>query len=118
MEMPDLLRVWSAVPRDKLHALDSKLAKACSVLPLHMFGLPDLCQALRSAPKVDEMPLQSAFLQQKLMTHCRPSMYVNSLTVKKSGDPGFVSRGGAGLKLAGAAGLCKVGSQAAGGLRE
>ncbi|CAE7858196.1 unnamed protein product, partial [Symbiodinium microadriaticum] len=43
MEMPDLLRVWSAVPREKLHALDSKLAKA-----------------LRSAPKVDEMPLQSA----------------------------------------------------------
>ncbi|CAE7626691.1 unnamed protein product [Symbiodinium sp. CCMP2456] len=43
MEMPDLLRVWSAVPREKLNALDSKLAKA-----------------LRSAPKVDEMPLQSA----------------------------------------------------------
>ena len=63
MEMPDLLRVWSAVPREKLHALDSKLAKAPSCL-LHMLGLLELCQALRSAPKVDEMPLQSAFLQQ------------------------------------------------------
>ena len=42
-------------------------------------------------------------------------MYVPSFIVKKCDEPGAFSGGGAGLKLAGAAGLCKVGDQAAGG---
>ena len=50
------------------------------------------------------------------MIHCKPNMYVPSFIVKKCDDPGAFSGGGAGLKLAGAAGLCKVGDQAAGGL--